>query len=85
MRRGAGLLIVLLASGCGTAPIADFMDWVAPSHVGPQMPVAPVASPPPVKPVEPLPVRTPISSTGEAPSAPTVGGTTLPPDISGLR
>jgi hypothetical protein len=84
MKRLAGLVVLFLASGCSTAPVADFLDWAAPSHVGPQTPVAPVA-PVAVKPIEPIAERTPIAPVTESPSAPTVNGTALTPEISGLR
>ena len=38
MRRAAGALLVLL-SGCSTAPIADFLDFVRPGNAGADMAV----------------------------------------------
>jgi hypothetical protein len=33
MRRGLTILLALMLSGCSTAPVADFLDWVHPGKL----------------------------------------------------
>ncbi|HZT81401.1 MAG TPA: hypothetical protein VFA26_14320 [Gemmataceae bacterium] len=45
MKRTAVLCLVMLASGCSTAPLADLLDWVKPAQYRPV--ALPGAIPPP--------------------------------------
>ena len=62
MRRLAGLLLLLAAAGCSTAPLADALDCVCPPRMPPANTCAfggvgiPQAAPPPGVSVQPVPV-----------------------------
>jgi hypothetical protein len=47
MKHTAALLLILLAFGCNSTPVADFLDWVSPSQVRPQAVSPPSAVPTP--------------------------------------
>ncbi len=70
MRRWAVLALVLIASGCTNAPLAEFLDVVHPIHVGP--------SAPPPEPLVPNP-NVPVIPTPQAAPDPPPSGQLLPP------
>jgi hypothetical protein len=80
MLRRSAIFLAFLMTGCSTAPLADFLDWVHPGklekgqfHGGVESaPVidAPITPPPPVVPVAPAPGGPPPSLTPWPPPSP---------------
>lgn len=92
MRRWAALALVLAASGCTNAPLAEFLDIVHPIHVrqtapppeplvpNPNVPVIPPPQPPPDPPPsgQLLPPAPVTPGSPPLPAGPTSGGFTPP-------
>jgi hypothetical protein len=63
MKRMVAMFLFLVASGCSSAPVADFLDWVHPSPVRPQGACQPPhTTVPPTQPV-PNPIVAPPEAT----------------------
>jgi hypothetical protein len=80
MLRRAAVLLAFLTTGCSTAPLADFLDWVHPGKlekgqyhggVDPAPPIPAPLAPPPV--VVPVPAAPPAPPTGWPPPPPAGG------------
>ena len=76
MRRILAIFLFFCASGCSSAPVADFLDWVSPSPVRPQAanpaPIVPATQPalPPriiVQPPDAPPPSPPPTTVNRAP------------------
>jgi hypothetical protein len=77
MRRILGMLVGV-GAGCSTAPVADFLDAVAPGGPGPRADRRDPPPPPPGRPAPELPPR--VNPPDDAPPLPPVPAGFRPPD-----